>query len=53
MTTVFLRYGNLKIYYPNSVPGSKQILNFYRSPDMGEAIDFSIHGATVVKNWPS
>jgi mechanosensitive ion channel protein 4/5/6/7/8/9/10 len=49
MTTVFLRYGNLKIYYPNSVPGSKQILNFYRSPDMGEAIDFSIHGATVVK----
>ncbi|CAN6280446.1 unnamed protein product [Urochloa humidicola] len=49
MTTVFLRYDNLKIYYPNSVLATKPIMNFYRSPDMGEAIDFSIHVATPVE----
>ncbi|CAM0870738.1 unnamed protein product [Alopecurus aequalis] len=49
MTTVFLRYDNLKIYYPNSVLATKPILNFYRSPDMGEGIDFSIHVATSVE----
>ncbi|CAM0871037.1 unnamed protein product [Alopecurus aequalis] len=49
MTTVFLRYDNLKIYYPNSVLATKPIMNFYRSPDMGEGIDFSIHVATPVE----
>ncbi|RCV07699.1 hypothetical protein SEVIR_1G271000v4 [Setaria viridis] len=49
MTTVFLRYDNLKIYYPNSVLATKPIMNFYRSPDMGDAIDFSIHVATPVE----
>ncbi|AQK73399.1 Mechanosensitive ion channel protein 6 [Zea mays] len=49
MTTVFLRYDNLKIYYPNSVLATKPIMNFYRSPDMGEAIDFSIHVSTPVE----
>ena len=49
LTTVFLRYDNLKIYYPNSVLATKPILNFYRSPDMGEGIDFSIHVATPVE----
>ncbi|KAK1618730.1 hypothetical protein QYE76_024247 [Lolium multiflorum] len=49
MTTVFLRYDNLKIYYPNSVLATKPIFNFYRSPDMGEAVDFSIHVATPVE----
>ncbi|CAL5055130.1 unnamed protein product [Urochloa decumbens] len=49
MTTVFLRNDNLKIYYPNSVLATKPIMNFYRSPDMGEAIDFSIHVATPVE----
>ncbi|KAM0893512.1 hypothetical protein ACQ4PT_025066 [Festuca glaucescens] len=49
MTTVFLRYDNLKIYYPNSVLATKPILNFYRSPDMGEGVDFSIHVATPVE----
>jgi small-conductance mechanosensitive channel len=48
MTTVFLRYDNLKIYYPNSILATKPIFNFHRSPDMGEGIDFSIHVATVV-----
>ncbi|XP_062219859.1 mechanosensitive ion channel protein 6-like [Phragmites australis] len=49
MTTVFLRYDNLKIYYPNSVLATKPIMNYYRSPDMGEGIDFSIHVATPVE----
>jgi small-conductance mechanosensitive channel len=49
MTTVFLRYDNLKIYYPNSVLATKPIFNFYRSPDMGEGVDFSIHVATPVE----
>ncbi|RLN07529.1 mechanosensitive ion channel protein 6-like [Panicum miliaceum] len=49
MTTVFLRYDNLKIYYPNSVLATKPIMNFYRSPDMGDAVDFSIHVATPVE----
>ncbi|CAM0871040.1 unnamed protein product [Alopecurus aequalis] len=49
LTTVFLRYDNLKIYYPNSVLATKPIMNFYRSPDMGEGIDFSIHVATPVE----
>ncbi|XP_072955500.1 mechanosensitive ion channel protein 6-like [Typha angustifolia] len=49
MTTIFLRYDNLKIYYPNSVLSGKAISNFYRSPDMGESIDFCIHVATPVE----
>ncbi|KAJ3681926.1 hypothetical protein LUZ60_014499 [Juncus effusus] len=46
MTTVFLRYDNLKITYPNSVLATKFICNHYRSPDMGDSIDFCIHVAT-------
>ncbi|XP_002983152.2 mechanosensitive ion channel protein 6 [Selaginella moellendorffii] len=46
LTTVFLRYDNEKIYYPNSVLATKPISNFYRSPDMGDAIDFSLHIST-------
>ncbi|CAN6274986.1 unnamed protein product [Urochloa humidicola] len=49
MTTVFLRFDNLKIYYPNSVLATKPIMNFYRSPDMGDSIDFSIHVATPLE----
>ncbi|KAF7055937.1 hypothetical protein CFC21_063404 [Triticum aestivum] len=49
MTTVFLRYDNLKIYYPNSELATKPIFNFYRSPDMGEGVDFSIHVATSME----
>uniref|UniRef100_A0A452XL21 Mechanosensitive ion channel protein n=1 Tax=Aegilops tauschii subsp. strangulata TaxID=200361 RepID=A0A452XL21_AEGTS len=48
LTTVFLRYDNLKIYYPNNVLATIPIMNFYRSPDMGEGIDFYIHVATPV-----
>ncbi|GLJ40427.1 hypothetical protein SUGI_0832660 [Cryptomeria japonica] len=46
LTTVFLRYDNEKIWYPNSVLATKPISNFYRSPDMGDAVEFAIHIAT-------
>ncbi|KAI4297810.1 hypothetical protein L6164_037675 [Bauhinia variegata] len=46
LTTVFLRYDNQKIIFPNSVLATKCINNYYRSPDMGDAVDFSIHIAT-------
>ncbi|KAL1202419.1 Mechanosensitive ion channel protein 5 [Cardamine amara subsp. amara] len=46
LTTVFLRYDNQKIIYPNSVLGTKAIANYYRSPDMGDAVEFSIHIVT-------
>ncbi|KAF3340279.1 mechanosensitive ion channel protein 6-like protein [Carex littledalei] len=49
MSTVFLRYDNLKIYYPNSILATKPISNYYRSPDMGDSIDFAIHVATPLE----
>lgn len=49
LTTVFLRYDKQKITYPNSVLATKPIGNFYRSPDMDEVIDFSIHISTPVE----
>ncbi|KAH7525224.1 hypothetical protein FEM48_Zijuj06G0202400 [Ziziphus jujuba var. spinosa] len=48
LTTVFLRYDNEKIYYPNSVLLTKPISNFRRSPDMADTIDFSIDVGTPV-----
>ncbi|KAG8378002.1 hypothetical protein BUALT_Bualt08G0092800 [Buddleja alternifolia] len=48
LTTVFLKYDNNKIYYPNSVLSTKPINNYYRSPDMGDAIDFYINITTPV-----
>ncbi|GMJ07590.1 mechanosensitive channel of small conductance-like 10 [Hibiscus trionum] len=41
-TTTFLKLNNEKVYYPNSVLFSKPISNYYRSPDMGDAIEFCI-----------
>lgn len=49
LTTVFLRYDNQKIIYPNSVLATKPISNYYRSPDMGDAIDFCIHISTPME----
>ncbi|KAI3977792.1 hypothetical protein MKX01_040537 [Papaver californicum] len=49
LTTVFLRYDNQKIMYPNSVLATKPISNLYRSPDMGDAIDFCVHVSTPVE----
>ncbi|GAA0161843.1 ion channel [Lithospermum erythrorhizon] len=49
LTTVFLRYDNEKIYYPNSVLATKPISNFYRSPDMGDSVEFSIDFRTPME----
>ncbi|XP_076936882.1 mechanosensitive ion channel protein 10-like [Bidens hawaiensis] len=49
LTTVFLRFDNEKIYYPNSVLSTKPISNFYRSPDMGDNVHFSIDFATPIE----
>ncbi|KAK1263075.1 Mechanosensitive ion channel protein 10 [Acorus gramineus] len=50
LTTVFLRYDNEKIYYPNALLSMKPISNFYRSPDMGDSIEFSIAVSTSVES---
>lgn len=47
LTTVFLRYDNEKIYYPNSVLITKPISNFYRSPEMSDTINFTIDMSTT------
>ncbi|KAJ0086338.1 hypothetical protein Patl1_09465 [Pistacia atlantica] len=49
LTTVFLRYDNQKIKYPNSVLATKPIGNFYRSPDMYETIEFCVHISTQLE----
>ncbi|OIT08472.1 PREDICTED: mechanosensitive ion channel protein 8-like [Nicotiana attenuata] len=49
LTTVFLRYDNQKIIYPNSVLSTKPISNYYRSPDMGDSVDFCIHISTPME----
>ncbi|KNA03859.1 hypothetical protein SOVF_205110 [Spinacia oleracea] len=48
LTTIFLRYDNEKIIYPNSVLATKPISNFYRSPEMGDSVEFAIHFSTTV-----
>lgn len=48
LTTVFLRYDNEKIYYPNAVLLNKPISNFYRSPEMGDGLDFTIDVNTPI-----
>ncbi|MBA0777663.1 hypothetical protein Gotri_005658 [Gossypium trilobum] len=49
LTTVFLKLDNEKVYYPNSVLSTKPISNYYRSPDMGDGIEFSIDFMTPAK----
>ncbi|KAF6157119.1 hypothetical protein GIB67_041580 [Kingdonia uniflora] len=49
LTTVFLRYDNEKIYYPNAVLATRYISNFYRSPFMGDAVEFSIDVSTTME----
>ncbi|KAL5713940.1 hypothetical protein ACHQM5_015971 [Ranunculus cassubicifolius] len=46
LNTVFLRYDNQKIFYPNSILATLPISNYYRSPDMGDTVEFSIHIST-------
>ncbi|KAG5524401.1 hypothetical protein RHGRI_031152 [Rhododendron griersonianum] len=50
LSTVFLRYDMEKIYYPNSVLITKPISNFYRSPEMSDAIDFTIDVTTSMES---
>ncbi|KAL5995369.1 Mechanosensitive ion channel protein 10 [Asimina triloba] len=49
LTTVFLRFDNEKIFYPNAVLATKPISNFYRSPNMGDAVEFSIDVSTSME----
>ncbi|KAL2346588.1 hypothetical protein Fmac_000588 [Flemingia macrophylla] len=46
LTTVFLKLNSEKVYYPNSVLAIKPISNYYRSPDMGDSVEFSIDFTT-------
>ncbi|KAL5728634.1 hypothetical protein ACHQM5_001698 [Ranunculus cassubicifolius] len=50
LTTVFLRFDSEKIYYPNSVLATKPISNFYRSPDMGDNVEFSVDISTSIES---
>ncbi|KAJ9128930.1 hypothetical protein P3X46_034320 [Hevea brasiliensis] len=43
LTTIFLRDDNLKVIYHNNILATKAIGNFYRSPDMGDGVEFFIH----------
>lgn len=49
LTTVFLKLDNEKVFYPNSVLATKPISNYYRSPDMGDNIEFSIDFMTPLE----
>jgi mechanosensitive ion channel protein 4/5/6/7/8/9/10 len=46
LTTVFLKLNNEKVYYPNSVLAIKPISNYYRSPNMGDSVEFSVDFTT-------
>nr|KYP69210.1 putative mscS family protein At1g78610 family [Cajanus cajan] len=48
LTTIFLKWDNQKVIIPNSVLATKPIYNFYRSPDMGDTIEFYVHISTPV-----
>uniref|UniRef100_A0A0D6QRW5 Mechanosensitive ion channel protein n=1 Tax=Araucaria cunninghamii TaxID=56994 RepID=A0A0D6QRW5_ARACU len=49
LTTVFLQPDNDKVYYPNSALATKPISNFYRSPDMGDSVEFTVDVSTPVE----
>ncbi|KAK7328880.1 hypothetical protein VNO77_23010 [Canavalia gladiata] len=50
LTTVFLRYDNEKIFYPNSVLATKPISNFYRSPEMSDSVEFAVDISTSIES---
>ena len=50
LTTIFLRYDNEKIYYPNAILATKPISNFYRSPDMSDSVEFSVDVSTSMES---
>ncbi|GAA0175817.1 ion channel [Lithospermum erythrorhizon] len=46
LNTIFLRFDNQKVMFPNSTLATKPIGNYNRSPDMGDAVDFHVHITT-------
>lgn len=48
LTTIFLRYDNQMIYYPNSILATKPITNLNRSPPLGDSVEFSVDFSTSV-----
>lgn len=50
LTTVFLKYDNEKIFYPNSVLATKPISNFYRSPEMSDSVEFAVDVSTSIES---
>ena len=50
LSTIFLRYDNEKIFYPNSVLATKPISNFYRSPEMQDWVEFSVDVSTSIES---
>ncbi|GAB2276514.1 hypothetical protein Dimus_011234 [Dionaea muscipula] len=48
LTTVFLKWDKEKVYYPNSILCTKAIGNFFRSPDQGDVLEFSVDFTTPV-----
>uniref|UniRef100_A0A2N9H7Y3 Mechanosensitive ion channel MscS domain-containing protein n=1 Tax=Fagus sylvatica TaxID=28930 RepID=A0A2N9H7Y3_FAGSY len=50
LTTIFLRYDNEKILYPNSVLSTKPISNFDRSPEMSDSIEFAVDVSTSIES---
>nr|XP_043626266.1 mechanosensitive ion channel protein 10-like isoform X2 [Erigeron canadensis] len=48
LTTVFLRYDNEKIFYPNSILATKAISNFNRSPEMSDSVEFDLDVSTSI-----
>ncbi|CAL0327875.1 unnamed protein product [Lupinus luteus] len=53
LTTVFLRFDNEKIFYPNSVLSTKPISNFYRSPEMSDSVEFAVDFSTKIETIAS
>ncbi|KAL9250639.1 Mechanosensitive ion channel protein 10-like protein [Drosera capensis] len=49
LTTIFLKYDNEKIIYPNSVLATKPVSNFYRSPEMSDSVEFSVDFSTSIE----
>ncbi|KAI9118295.1 hypothetical protein K1719_010627 [Acacia pycnantha] len=49
LTTVFLKLNNEKVYYPNSILATKPISNYYRSPDMGDTVEFCVDFMTPLE----
>ncbi|PWA98733.1 mechanosensitive ion channel MscS, LSM domain protein [Artemisia annua] len=49
LTTIFLRYDNEKIFYPNAILATKAISNFNRSPEMSDSIEFDLDVSTSIE----